>query len=281
MTQYKKLFKKISALCAAAILMSGLSAVPIYASQDQPEVATVTEKADNSYVNWNWTLYELSSGKHEALAMGKSVVDLVVGTEAVVPPGIINEAIGKKIVIGFHTGTGICYSIDGNRIKEAVEPMNLTTSENVAIPEALTTELGKYGTINRKIHMEAASFPVELTLNLAMGKENAGKHANLYRYETAEKKLMFVGSFKIIENGQAAFDITKGGDYVVTVSDKAITAKHEAATIGENDYVVKRGDNLSKIAREHSMTLKELLAHNPQITNPSRIYAGQRITIQK
>ena len=44
-------------------------------------------------------------------------------------------------------------------------------------------------------------------------------------------------------------------------------------------YVVKRGDTLYAIATRHHLTLKALLAANPQITNPNVLKVGQRIVI--
>jgi LysM domain-containing protein len=44
-------------------------------------------------------------------------------------------------------------------------------------------------------------------------------------------------------------------------------------------YVIKGGDTLSKIASEHGLTLDELMAANPDITDPNRITEGQQIII--
>ena len=42
-------------------------------------------------------------------------------------------------------------------------------------------------------------------------------------------------------------------------------------------YEVKRGDTLSKIAVANNMTLKQLLAKNPQIKDANKIFVGQKI----
>lgn len=44
-------------------------------------------------------------------------------------------------------------------------------------------------------------------------------------------------------------------------------------------YTIRSGDTLSKIAAANGLTLDELLAANPEITNPNRITVGQQIVI--
>lgn len=47
----------------------------------------------------------------------------------------------------------------------------------------------------------------------------------------------------------------------------------------DTSYTVKSGDTLYKIAKTAGVTVNELLAANPAISDPSRIFVGQRITI--
>ncbi|MER5385533.1 peptidoglycan-binding protein [Streptomyces sp. NPDC002688] len=44
-------------------------------------------------------------------------------------------------------------------------------------------------------------------------------------------------------------------------------------------YVVKQGDNLTKIAAKHGLTLNQLLDWNPEITDPNMIRVGQRVRV--
>ncbi len=46
-------------------------------------------------------------------------------------------------------------------------------------------------------------------------------------------------------------------------------------------YIVQPGDTLSAIAERHDMTLDALLALNPSIQDPNRIFPGQRITVAR
>lgn len=48
---------------------------------------------------------------------------------------------------------------------------------------------------------------------------------------------------------------------------------------GQGLHVVQEGDTLGGIAAQNGFTLAQLLAANPQITNPNVIYAGQQIVL--
>jgi LysM repeat protein len=52
-----------------------------------------------------------------------------------------------------------------------------------------------------------------------------------------------------------------------------------AAAPTQQVYIIKSKDTLSKVAKAFGITLEELLAANPEITNPDRISLGQQIVI--
>lgn len=62
-----------------------------------------------------------------------------------------------------------------------------------------------------------------------------------------------------------------------TSSTQTVTEEKKAPVAIE--YVVKRGDSMAKIARRHGLTLGQLIALNPQVKNPARIYAGQILIV--
>ncbi|NMA69616.1 MAG: LysM peptidoglycan-binding domain-containing protein [Desulfitobacterium sp.] len=66
-------------------------------------------------------------------------------------------------------------------------------------------------------------------------------------------------------------------------STPAPATKAPAAPAATSDatYTVVKGDAMWKIAQKHGMTLKELVALNPQIKNINLIYPGQKINVKK
>ncbi len=62
----------------------------------------------------------------------------------------------------------------------------------------------------------------------------------------------------------------------MAASASAVVANQAQAT---TVYTVRRGDTLIKIASRFGVTVGAILRANPQIKNPDRIYAGQRLNI--
>ncbi|HVI58228.1 MAG TPA: LysM peptidoglycan-binding domain-containing protein [Luteimonas sp.] len=52
-----------------------------------------------------------------------------------------------------------------------------------------------------------------------------------------------------------------------------------AAQDAQANYTIQRGDTLSAIARQHGVTVSELLAANPQVRNANLIYPGDKLDI--
>ena len=66
-----------------------------------------------------------------------------------------------------------------------------------------------------------------------------------------------------------------GADSAALATPNAASAKALAAST----YTVRAGDTLAKIAARFGVTVSAILAANPQVTNPDRIYIGQRLVI--
>lgn len=71
-----------------------------------------------------------------------------------------------------------------------------------------------------------------------------------------------------------------GLEYLINpISPQPVPEPKPEPTPKPKTYKVKKGDTLSKIAKAHKVTLKKLIAANPQIKNPDLIHPGDIITI--
>ena len=234
-------------------------------------------------VNWN----EVSSSvqdKVTELAQNPAIatvnMNIVCTGEVQVPQKVLNTIKGANVTVAFHSGNGVAMSISGQDLKNKdlskIQNIDLTvdqTSNN--IPANVVA--AKTSAPTRQLAIkDTGSFGVNVNIHVNVGKENAGKTANLYRYNAEKGRLEYCGSFTVTSNGQSMFALKRGGNYLVTVTERRPS---ENVWFAEGDYIVKAGDTLSKIARRNHMTLTELLRRNAQITNRNLIKVGQRLNL--
>lgn len=58
-----------------------------------------------------------------------------------------------------------------------------------------------------------------------------------------------------------------------------VTSGSSAANRCGDTYIIQAGEALGEIARDCGISLRELLAANPRISNPNRVYPGQQINL--
>lgn len=234
-------------------------------------------------VNWN----EVSSSVQDKVteitqnpAIATVNMNMVCTGEVEVPQKVLNTIKGTNVTVAFHSGNGVAMSISGQDLKNKdlskIQNIDLTvdqTSNN--IPSNVVA--AKTSAPTRQLAIkDTGSFGVNVNIHVNVGKENAGKTANLYRYNAEKGRLEYCGSFTVTSNGQSMFALKRGGNYLVTVTERRPS---ESVWFAEGDYTIKPGDTLSKIAQRNHMTLAELLHRNAQITNRNAIKVGQRLNL--
>ena len=234
-------------------------------------------------VNWN----EVSSSVQDKVteiaqnpAIATVNMNMVCTGEVQVPQKVLNTIKGTNVTVAFHSGNGVVMSISGQDLKNKdlskIQNIDLTvdqTSNN--IPSNVVA--AKTSAPTRQLAIkDTGSFGVNVNIHVNVGKENAGKTANMYRYNAEKGHLEYCGSFTVTSNGQSMFALKRGGNYLVTVTERRPS---ESVWFAEGDYTIKPGDTLSKIAQRNHMTLAELLRRNAQITNRNVIKVGQRLNL--
>lgn len=207
-------------------------------------------------------------------------MNFVCSGEVKVPQNVLNTIKGTKLTVAFHSGNGVALSISGQDLKNKdlskIQNIDLTVDQTSnTIPANVVS--AKSGTVNRQLGIrDTGSFGVNVNIHVNVGKDNSGKSANLYRYNTEKGRLEYCGSFTVTSTGQSMFALKRGGNYLVTVTDRRPS---ESIWYTEGGYTVKSGDTLSKIAKRNHMTLAQLLRRNVQITNQNVIRVGQKLNL--
>ena len=234
-------------------------------------------------VNWN----EVSSSVQDKVteiaqnpAIATVNMNMVCTSEVQVPQKVLNTIKGTNVTVAFHSGNGIAMSISGQDLKNKdlskIQNIDLTVDQaSNNIPANVVA--AKTSAPTRQLAIkDTGSFGVNVNIHVNVGKENAGKTANMYRYNAEKGRLEYCGSFTVTSNGQSMFALKRGGNYLVTVTERRPS---ESVWFAEGNYIVKAGDTLSKIAQRNHITLTELLRRNAQITNRNVIKVGQRLNL--
>ena len=234
-------------------------------------------------VNWN----EVSSSVQDKVteiaqnpAIATVNMNVVCTGEVQVPQKVLNTIKGTNVTVAFHSGNGIAMSISGQDLKNKdlskIQNIDLTVDQaSNNIPANVVA--AKTSAPTRQLAIkDTGSFGVNVNIHVNVGKENAGKTANMYRYNAEKGHLEYCGSFTVTSNGQSMFALKRGGNYLVTVTEHRPS---ESVWFAEDNYIVKAGDTLSKIAQRNHMPLTELLRRNAQITNRNVIKVGQRMNL--
>ena len=234
-------------------------------------------------VNWN----EVSSSVQDKVteiaqnpAIATVNMNMVCTGEVQVPQKVLNTIKGTNVTVAFHSGNGVAMSISGQDLKNKdlskIQNIDLTVDQaSNNIPSNVVA--AKTSAPTRQLAIkDTGSFGVNVNIHVNVGKENAGKTANMYRYNAEKGHLEYCGSFTVTSNGQSMFALKRGGNYLVTVTERRPS---ESVWFAEGDYTIKPGDTLSKIAQRNHMTLAELLRRNAQITNRNVIKVGQRLNL--
>lgn len=211
---------------------------------------------------------------------GNVNVNVRIPGENVVPVYVLETLRGSNLTLALHQGNGVALSISSYHMKEdslsGLAALDLTTdTHSDRIPAELIQE--KQAASYRQLAIkDTGNFPMTVDLHVNVGAENAGRYANFYRYNEELGRLEYLGSFRVTEQGQAMTALSRGGSYLVTVTDEL---PEESGYLAGDVYTVKKGDTLGRIARRYRTTVQKLLARNPQIVNPNRIRVGQKIVI--
>lgn len=263
--------KKKTALIFAATLTTALAPVSGESRQACPteESSTVIshtivlgDPSDTVATDWSEALAKLETAIQEGKGQN---VNYTAGDSAIVPANVLNRLAGKNATLAMHMTGGITFSISGRDMAMVNDPVAITLNGESGIPDEVRKQMLDGITISREFCMEEKdTYPCSVNVHLSFGPQNAGRHAVLYYYDEFDGTMRQEGFCRIQESGNAMFGLNRGDEYIVVVM---------------KGYTVESGDVLSRIAVKNGISLKSLMAANPQITDSDMIREGQLINI--
>ena len=102
----------------------------------------------------------------------------------------------------------------------------------------------------------------------------------LERYLERQSKQTPVSAFSIFKQRAKQVFLFAGG--VALIGGAYLFLGSKAKDLDKTrEYTIKYGDNLTKISRDHEVSVDYILQNNPGITNPHYIRAGDNLFIPK
>ncbi len=197
-----------------------------------------------------------------------------------------------KTIVSSVSAVGVGLNGDAN---ETVNLVVEAPAQKVTVSEA---NYGKNVQLDIKLSNDKGELRVPVTITMPVPKGIDSSKLEILHYgskgtEVVEFKLEGANiTFTVTHFSTFAFAEKKDDVNTETgsqpVSDEDDDDEDDSSADGQAEeasapqsvfYTVVKGDNMSKIAKKYGVTLAQLIALNPQITNPSRIYPGQVITI--
>lgn len=177
----------------------------------------------------------------------------------------LQKIAGQDVTLALHTGDGLVFSVNGMEVGETDRDIDISVSLVSSIPSSVKGSVLNDVVEYREFKMEEREeYPCPVSMHVAFAEEYAGKLAILYYYENTSGVMKAAGFFRINDLGRSVFRVSRGDEYLVTVADS---------------YVVQAGDSLSYIASRSGVTVKALMAANPQIENADEIRVGDALYI--
>lgn len=225
---------------------------------------------------WREVDWEAVDGEIDTVQSQTKVIDVGTGAEMEVPTETLRKLAGKNVTLAMHASDGVAVSAFGRDVATASQDLKITlTDEDDMIPENVSRKVLYDALYSKMFAMEEkVDYGIRLNIHFNLGRDYAGKYANLYHFDEETENMVYDSSFIVTTGGMAMFSLERGDEYILTVTEGLLNG-------GRTEYTVEAGDNLTRIAEKTGINLQTLIAVNPSIEDADKIYPGQVLAIVK
>ena len=204
---------------------------------------TMPEKAVTVTANWqydppyippskpNWT----SVARKLANAQPGDTVTVKMNGETEVPGEVWETIAGRDVTVILDMGGNVSWTVDGNDVPTATHFADMdfgvdrnTTGIDVDVINAIT---GQVSSVQITLAHDG-EFGFTLTLTAPLGRENAGRWANLYHYDENAKTLNYETSAQVASDGTASLRMTHASQYAIIIDEQTHQLPFEDVTSG-------------------------------------------------
>lgn len=165
----------------------------------------------------------------------------------VITKEVLEAAKENGVDIAFGVAENVVWVIDADSLGDTLTDLDLSVGGEVAIPEELVTALvGENDGYTVSIAHDGA-LGLDAMLGLILGDENCdytGMYANLFWYNETTGGLEFQDAYEMEDGHTAVFEMTHASDYVIVMSEEAMSAEDNIVpeTSGDDDTIEGTGD---------------------------------------
>ena len=199
---------------------------PIPVPATEPAVTPVPDtkmpylKKDTGKNSWELIAEQLEN------APDSDVIDVEMNGTTTVPGDIFDIIKGRDVIVVFHMGDGITWTVNGRDVTAAGKNIDLGVvfggEAGKTIPvEIINNVTGERYSVNLTLAYDG-EFGFRATLTVNMDKKNAGLFANLFYYNEQSGKLEFICAGEIDSQGEVGLTFTHASDYTIIVDRQSM-----------------------------------------------------------
>lgn len=209
---------------AAPAAKPATTPIPVPATEPTETPVPDTEmpylKNDTGKNSWELIAEQLEN------APDSDVIDVEMNGTTTVPGDIFDIIKGRDVIVVFHMGDGITWTVNGRDVTAAGKNIDLGVvfggEAGKTIPvEIINNVTGERYSVNLTLAYDG-EFGFRATLTVNMDKKNAGLFANLFYYNEQSGKLEFICAGEIDSQGEVGLTFTHASDYTIIVDRQSM-----------------------------------------------------------